>query len=158
MSIASEVSRLQSAKADLKTAIEARGVLVGTDEKIDTYASKIGEITTMVKGQWSPETDTTIFSISDLSFVPEVVFVVISGSEEGLPPNSVVSYVKGRKCTGNLKFVNSSGNSGSLSVISGTSAETWTNNGYTLNIPYPDTHGYFRSGYTYHFFVAGGSN
>lgn len=43
MSIASEIQRLQTAKADIKSAIENKGVTVG-DGTIDTYAEKIGEI------------------------------------------------------------------------------------------------------------------
>lgn len=43
MSIATEIQRLQQAKADIKTAIENKGVEVG-DGTIDTYADKIGEI------------------------------------------------------------------------------------------------------------------
>ena len=43
MSIASEIQRLQTAKADIKAAIEEKGVAVG-DDTIDTYAAKIGEI------------------------------------------------------------------------------------------------------------------
>ena len=43
MSIANEIQRLQSAKADIKSAIEQKGVTVG-DGTIDTYAEKIGEI------------------------------------------------------------------------------------------------------------------
>ena len=43
MSIANEITRLQNAKANIKTAIENKGVTVG-DGTIDTYAEKIGEI------------------------------------------------------------------------------------------------------------------
>lgn len=43
MSIANEIQRLQSAKANIKKAIEDKGVIVG-DGTIDTYAEKIGEI------------------------------------------------------------------------------------------------------------------
>lgn len=43
MSIANEILRLQTAKADIKTAIENKGVTVG-DGTIDTYAKKINEI------------------------------------------------------------------------------------------------------------------
>jgi hypothetical protein len=43
MSIANEIQRLQSAKADIKSAIEEKGVTVG-DGTVDTYAEKIGEI------------------------------------------------------------------------------------------------------------------
>lgn len=44
MSIATEIQRLQTAKADIKTAIEEKGVEVGNG-LIDTYAEKIKEIT-----------------------------------------------------------------------------------------------------------------
>ena len=44
MSIATEIQRLQTAKADIKTAIEEKGVEVG-DGTIDTFADKIREIT-----------------------------------------------------------------------------------------------------------------
>lgn len=45
MSIASEIQRLQSAKADLKTAIEAKGVTVPSNATIDTYDDYIAQIT-----------------------------------------------------------------------------------------------------------------
>lgn len=43
MSIATEIERLQTAKKNIKSAIEEKGVTVG-DGNIDTYAQKIGEI------------------------------------------------------------------------------------------------------------------
>ena len=43
MSIANEIQRLQSAKANIKSAIEEKGVTVG-DGTIDTYAEKISQI------------------------------------------------------------------------------------------------------------------
>lgn len=43
MSISTEIQRLQTAKADIKAAIENKGVTVG-DGTIDTYADKINEI------------------------------------------------------------------------------------------------------------------
>ena len=45
MSIASELTRIQNAKAGIKSAIEAKGVTVG-DGTIDTYPAKINEIQT----------------------------------------------------------------------------------------------------------------
>ena len=44
MSIATEIQRLETAKSDIKTAIEEKGVEVG-DGTIDTFADKIREIT-----------------------------------------------------------------------------------------------------------------
>ena len=43
MSIAQEIQRLQTSKANIKAAIEGKGVTVG-DGTIDTYAEKISEI------------------------------------------------------------------------------------------------------------------
>lgn len=47
MSIANEIQRLQSAKTNIKSAIEQKGVVVG-DGLIDTYAEKIGQISANV--------------------------------------------------------------------------------------------------------------
>lgn len=44
MSIASEISRIQTAKADIKAAIESKGVTVPSDAKIDAYAPLIQAI------------------------------------------------------------------------------------------------------------------
>lgn len=44
MSIATEIARLQSAKADIKTAIEAKGVSVPSSAKLDAYDGYIGQI------------------------------------------------------------------------------------------------------------------
>ena len=44
MSIASEITRLQNAKADIKTAIEAKGVTVPSSAKIDTYNTYVASI------------------------------------------------------------------------------------------------------------------
>ena len=46
MSIATEITRLQNAKAALKSSIEAKGVTVPQDAKIDTYAELIDSIPT----------------------------------------------------------------------------------------------------------------
>ena len=46
MSIASELSRIQQAKADLKTQIEAKGVTVDSAATIDAYASYVEDIPT----------------------------------------------------------------------------------------------------------------
>lgn len=48
MSISSEIERIQNAKADIKTAIENKGVEVGSDLLIDGYADLIDTISTGV--------------------------------------------------------------------------------------------------------------
>lgn len=44
MSIATEISRLQQAKADIKTSIEAKGVTVPSSALIDTYSGYVDQI------------------------------------------------------------------------------------------------------------------
>lgn len=44
MSIATEISRLQSAKENIKTAIEAKGVTVPSDATLDTYDTYVDQI------------------------------------------------------------------------------------------------------------------
>lgn len=44
MSVASEITRLQNAKADLKTAIEGKGVTVSADAKLDAYPALVESI------------------------------------------------------------------------------------------------------------------
>lgn len=44
MSVASEISRLQTAKADLKIAIEGKGVTVPSSTKLDGYADLVDSI------------------------------------------------------------------------------------------------------------------
>lgn len=46
MSISDQISRLQDAKSDIKTAIENKGVTVPSTAKLDTYNSYINSITT----------------------------------------------------------------------------------------------------------------
>ena len=55
MSIASEITRLQNAKDSIKTAIENKGVTVGSGT-LDTYANKINDIPTG-SGEWKPQPD-----------------------------------------------------------------------------------------------------
>ncbi len=46
MAISNEIARLQQAKADIKTAIEAKGVSVPSSAKLDAYDGYIGQIVT----------------------------------------------------------------------------------------------------------------
>lgn len=43
MSIASEITRLQGAKADLKTAIESKGITVSSSAKLDDYPALVDQ-------------------------------------------------------------------------------------------------------------------
>lgn len=52
MSIASEISRIQQAKADIKTAIEAKGVIVPSSATIDTYDDYVSQISGGGEESW----------------------------------------------------------------------------------------------------------
>ena len=60
MSIASEISRLQTAKADIKTEIEGKGVTVPSATTLDGYASLVRQIQT--GGGGITGTDVTVAS------------------------------------------------------------------------------------------------
>lgn len=70
MSIATEIERLQQAKADLKTAIEAKGVTVPTNALISDYDAYVEDISTgedtlalALRNQVTSFTDNTLTSI-----------------------------------------------------------------------------------------------
>ena len=53
MSIASEISRLQTAKANLKSSIEAKGVTVSSSETLDGYYALVDQISGSTPSQRS---------------------------------------------------------------------------------------------------------
>lgn len=59
MSIADDLTRLQGAKADIKTAIEGKGVTVSSSAKLDDYADLIDSITTTPSLQSKTATPST---------------------------------------------------------------------------------------------------
>lgn len=70
MSIATEITRLQTAKADLKTSIESKGVTVPSTTKLDGYPALVdsiitGTITGLVyeTGTWTPSEDVNSYII-----------------------------------------------------------------------------------------------
>lgn len=61
MSIATEISRLQSAKASIKTAIEGKGVTVPSSTLLDGYAALISSIPTGGLPDWIKDGDTHLW-------------------------------------------------------------------------------------------------
>lgn len=57
MSVASEITRLNTAKADIKEAIEGYGVTVPSTDTMDTYAAKMAGI---AGGEWLPSASTIL--------------------------------------------------------------------------------------------------
>lgn len=58
MSVQSQISRLQTAKADLKTAIENKGVTVPSSTKLDGYADLVDSIS-------SGGSETVVLDVND---------------------------------------------------------------------------------------------
>lgn len=70
MSIITEVQRIQTAKADLKTAMKSKGVTINETAKMDTYASKVDDVYDAGYEQGKSESD----SISPTSYASEIKF------------------------------------------------------------------------------------
>ena len=78
MSIATDLTRLQTAKADLKTAIEGKGVTVPSATKIDGYADLVDSIPSGGGGySWNEVTMTSSFANSQGAL--NTLFGTISG-------------------------------------------------------------------------------
>lgn len=95
MSIASEITRLQTAKAELKTAIEGKGVSVSSSAKLDDYAalvssisqsggsSSVGELTKYQKITNVIPSATNVLDVThSLSAVPKLVIINIDTETE----------------------------------------------------------------------------
>lgn len=57
MSIATQISRLQTAKADIKTSIQNKGVTVPADAKLDVYDTYVDAIEVGGGNEWTPPSD-----------------------------------------------------------------------------------------------------
>ena len=97
MSIASEIERLQGAKAEIKTSIENKGVTVSSDAKLDDYSDYIDSIA-------SGGTDTSDATLSNS-------YELLSG---------ITAYSKG------AKYIGSMANKGNKTFTPSTSQQTDT--------------------------------
>lgn len=96
MSIATEITRIQQAKADIKTAIEAKGVTVPSSATIDTYDDYVSQISGGGGGSEDLKKmiDRTITSIvipSDVTTIGQYAFYNCDSLQSVTIPNSVTS-------------------------------------------------------------------
>lgn len=94
-SISSEITRLENAKASIKSAIEAKGVTVG-EGLLDTYAAKINDISS-----GASESIINVYTYNPLNLgLNDGFAMILSGGNLLLvSPNSMSSSSKGYKCT-----------------------------------------------------------
>jgi hypothetical protein len=93
MSIASEISRLQTAKADLETAIEAKGVTIPADTSLSDFDTYVGQIST--GGSSSPGSliiDARTVSTTGFSAGDEVLVTAAAGTNYQYPAGSILNY------------------------------------------------------------------
>lgn len=140
MSIATEISRLQTAKANLKTAIEGKGVTVG-NVKLDEYYTKVNAIPTSptpttikskcyTKTLSSDQTSGTLemtSADSDIAQHRSDTSFTVAVNYLGTPDNNTVIYGingnlnhkgTGTALYGNCCYINSSGNNAFLTNTS----------------------------------------
>ena len=166
MSIANEIQRLQSAKADIKSAIEQKGVTVG-DGTIDTYAGFISlisggglpsTITEMQSGSFTVASDTIDGQYIELSMsdAPKNIFIWVENDVQETYTHLFIGY------GGMFKF--NTGEHNQLFVYHGTQPTNFsqgfrnaknggikdvTKDGFLVR-GYTDGQYYFRSATTYH--------
>lgn len=70
MSIASEITRLQTAKANLKTSIEAKGVTVPSNATLDSYSGYVDSISGIVSTLYVRDFPTIRFGYSSFTSIP----------------------------------------------------------------------------------------
>lgn len=98
MSIASEITRLQQAKADIKTAIENKGVTVPSSATLDAYDGYIDDIPSGGGGNWESayraligdSTPTEVIIPEGITTIRKRLFTTYTNLVRCVIPNSVV--------------------------------------------------------------------
>lgn len=119
MSIATEITRIQQAKADIKTAIEAKGVTVPSSATIDTYDDYVSQISggggtsyeTELKGIIDRKISGSLTIPSGATSVGDYAFNGCTGLTSVVIPSGVTSIGEGafRNCSGLTTVVIPSG-------------------------------------------------
>lgn len=86
MTIAENLNRIEQAKADIKTAIESKGVYVDAADRIDVYAEKIASIEQGQGGGGECN-----LGVLEMAIIPETGSLYREASEDGLDGYSLVN-------------------------------------------------------------------
>ena len=161
MSIANEITRIINAKKEIAQAVSKRGTAVDDTQKINSFAQMIENAPYAVKGYFTPEEDTSVFSVSGLPFAPTVVYMVCNELFSAGISNSVIMLSHGNNYRGVKIGFNDSLDSVSTSFISEVSTLCdWSGDGYSIDFSRSSSantrNSVFKAGYTYVYFVSGG--
>jgi hypothetical protein len=100
MSISTEIERLQNAKAEIKSAIEEKGVEVG-DGRIDTYAEKISQITSG-DGGYNTKSVKITTSVSNVEELSNIVFKDLDDTRDYV---AYLSFSKDKNLYNKIEFI-----------------------------------------------------
>lgn len=101
MSIATEITRLQTAKSNLKTSIENKGVTVPSATLIDGYASLVDQISggggsgyVTETGTWTPSANTKrgTISFNNSHTKPPAFYIIMDSTQNLTIPSSTILY------------------------------------------------------------------
>ncbi len=137
MSIASEISRLQSAKADIIDAIEDKGVTVPSGSTLDDFADLVEAIQTggggggkYIEGSYTPAAATKTFAVS-VNFQPKYAYAFVTNWRElthtSWLTGSVVGALNGSYQRGRLLTRINSGTYGSTGNVLNDTFFTYSN-------------------------------
>lgn len=156
MSIASEIERLRTAKQNIKSAINKRGVPVSDTAALDEYSGLVDVIPRVFKGTFTPEEDTDTFQLNELDFFPVTISVACKELENSSVESSVVFAYAFREFASTACFVTPSMERKFVFIRSTSEVVTWSDNSVLIKIPSAEQNGFYKKGYTYECVVTGG--
>ncbi len=159
MSIANEITRIKNAKSTIKDAVVKRGVSLGSSALIDTYGAKLESAPYAVRGYFTPEADTSVFSVSGLPFRPKTAYIVCNELQNITISNTIIVFVNGDGLRGVSLFWGNNETRKTTSFSEDTTLTTWTQGGFSLNVQMASSEfgsAVFKAGYTYEYYITGG--
>lgn len=160
MSISDEIIRIKNAKENLKVSLQKRGTEISGDVLIHDYYSVLDSAPYAVKGTFTPEADTKVFSINGLPFAPAAVYIVCNELHNLKVDNATVFCVQGKGYRGARigYFENDPGLSASF-ISENSGLTKWLDDGYEIDFSQSGSsmqYSVFKAGYTYTYFISGG--
>ncbi len=156
MSISEEIKRLQNAKSEIKTALIKRGAQVEESESLDSFGKILEATPYALRGEFTPESDTPEFSLSNLNFKPHSLVIVNRELFTSIVDTAVTLATVMRNNGGALLFYKENATTHTLRTISSNSSVvSFGEDSVTFTLPESLGCG-FKAGYSYEFILSGG--